>query len=181
MGLWLVDSANTLLNYVPIFLILFATIAILEDSGYMARIAFVLDKVLHRFGMHGQSTLPLILGGVFAGGCAVPGLMATKAISDTRARMATIFAVPFMNCMAKIPLYTLLLGAFFPGHKTLMMFYISTMTIVFALLVSKLPPTPCSAGMKHRPSSWSCRTTICPLFRALCAAPLSAHGNTLKK
>mgnify|MGYP003599016190 FL=1 len=138
MGLWLVDSANTLLNYVPIFLILFATIAILEDSGYMARIAFVLDKVLHRFGMHGQSTLPLILGGVFAGGCAVPGLMATKAISDTRARMATIFAVPFMNCMAKIPLYTLLLGAFFPGHKTLMMFYISTMTIVFALLVSKL-------------------------------------------
>ena len=138
MGLWLVDSANTLLNYVPIFLILFALIAILEDSGYMARIAFILDKVLHRFGLHGQSTLPLILGGVFAGGCAVPGIMATKGIPDNRARMATIFAVPFMNCLAKVPLYTLLLGIFFVENKSLMTFYISTMTIIFALLVSKL-------------------------------------------
>ncbi|PLW76613.1 ferrous iron transport protein B [Cohaesibacter celericrescens] len=138
MGLWLVDSANTLLNYVPIFLILFALIAILEDSGYMARIAFILDKVLHRFGLHGQSTLPLILGGVFAGGCAVPGIMATKGIPDNRARMATIFAVPFMNCLAKVPLYTLLLGIFFFENKSLMMFYISTMTIIFAMLVSKL-------------------------------------------
>jgi ferrous iron transport protein B len=138
MGLWLVDSANTLLNYVPIFLILFALIAIIEDSGYMARIAFILDKILHRFGLHGQSTLPLILGGVFAGGCAVPGIMATKGIPDTRARMATILTVPFMNCLAKVPLYTLLLGIFFVEDKSLMMFYISTMTIVFALLVSKL-------------------------------------------
>ncbi len=138
MGLWLVDSANTLLNYVPIFLILFALIAMLEDSGYMARIAFILDKVLHRFGMHGQSTLPLILGGVFAGGCAVPGVMATKGIPDDRARMATILTVPFMNCLAKIPLYTLLLGIFFVEDKSLMLFYISTMTIIFALLVSKL-------------------------------------------
>ena len=138
MGLWMVDSANTLLNYVPIFLILFALIAILEDSGYMARIAFILDKVLHRFGLHGQSTLPLILGGVFAGGCAVPGIMATKGIPDNRARMATIFAVPFMNCLAKVPLYTLLLGIFFVDDRSLMMFYISTMTVIFALLVSKL-------------------------------------------
>ncbi|GAB0148256.1 hypothetical protein McPS_09960 [Marichromatium sp. PS1] len=138
LGLWLVDSANTLLNYVPIFLILFALIAVLEDSGYMARIAFILDKVLHRFGLHGQSTLPFILAGVFAGGCAVPGVMATKGIPDNRARMATILTVPFMNCLAKVPLYTLLLGIFFVEHKALMMFYISTMTIIFALLVAKL-------------------------------------------
>ena len=137
MGLWLVDSANTLLNYVPIFIILFALIAMLEDSGYMARIAFILDKVLHRFGLHGQSTLPLILGGVFAGGCAVPGIMATKGIPDNRARMATIFAVPFMNCLAKVPLYTLLLGIFFAQDKSLMMFYISTMDRHF-----------CFAGLK---------------------------------
>ena len=151
LSLWLVDSANTLLNYVPIFLILFAAIAILEDSGYMARIAFVLDKVLHRFGMHGQSTLPLILGGVFAGGCAVPGIMATKAIADPRARMATIFAVPFMNCLAKMPLYTLLLGAFFPNHRSLMTFYISTMTIVFALLVSRLLTQTVLSGHETSP------------------------------
>ncbi|WP_319533669.1 ferrous iron transport protein B [uncultured Cohaesibacter sp.] len=165
LGLWLVDSANTLLNYVPIFLILFALIAILEDSGYMARIAFILDKVLHRFGLHGQSTLPLILGGVFAGGCAVPGVMATKGIPDNRARMATIFAVPFMNCLAKVPLYTLLLSIFFVEHKSLMMFYISTMTVIFALLVSKLLTTTVLRGHEtspfvmelpayHAPTAW---------------------------
>ncbi|WP_087026303.1 ferrous iron transport protein B [Thaumasiovibrio subtropicus] len=138
LGLWVIDSANTLLNYVPIFLILFALIAILEDSGYMARIAFIADKVLSKFGLHGQSTLPLILSGVFAGGCAVPGIMATKGIPDNRARMATIFTVPFMNCLAKVPLYTLLLGIFFDKNKALMMFYISTITIIAALLVAKL-------------------------------------------
>lgn len=138
LGLWIVDSANTLLNYIPIFLILFALIAILEDSGYMARIAFISDKVLNKFGLHGQSTLPMILSGVFAGGCAVPGVMATKGIPDERARMATILTVPFMNCLAKVPLYTLLLGIFFIEDKALMTFYISTISIIAALLVAKL-------------------------------------------
>jgi ferrous iron transport protein B len=151
LGLWLVDSANTLLNYVPIFLILFAAIAIIEDSGYMARIAFILDKILHRFGLHGQSTLPLILGGVFAGGCAVPGVMATKGIPDTRARFATILTVPFMNCLAKVPLYTLLLGIFFVDNKSLMMFYISTMTIIFALLIAKLLTKTVLRGQETSP------------------------------
>ncbi|WP_328987575.1 ferrous iron transport protein B [Thiorhodovibrio winogradskyi] len=151
LGLWLVDSANTLLNYVPIFLILFAAIAIIEDSGYMARIAFILDKILNRFGLHGQSTLPLILGGVFAGGCAVPGVMATKGIPDHRARLATIFAVPFMNCLAKVPLYTLLIGIFFEQDKALMLFYISTMTIIFALLVSKLLTVTLLRGQETSP------------------------------
>ena len=138
LGLWMVDSVNTLLNYVPIFLILFALIAILEDSGYMARIAFILDRVLHRFGLHGQSTLPFVLAGVFAGGCAVPGVMATKGIPDHRARMATILTVPFMNCMAKIPLYTLLIAIYFPNDKALVLFYLSTITVFAALLVAKL-------------------------------------------
>lgn len=138
LGLWVVDSGNTLLNYIPIFLILFASIAILEDSGYMARIAFIADKILHRFGLHGQSTLPMILSGVFAGGCAVPGVMATKGIPDERARIATILTVPFMNCLAKVPLYTLLLGIFFVEDKALMMFYISTITVIAALLIAKL-------------------------------------------
>lgn len=138
LGLWMVDSANTLLNYVPIFLILFALIAILEDTGYMARIAFILDRVLHRFGLHGQSTLPFILAGVFAGGCAVPGVMATKGIPDERARMATILTVPFMNCLAKIPLYTLLINIYFAESKGLILFYLSTVTVLVALLVAKL-------------------------------------------
>lgn len=166
MGLWIVDSANTLLNYVPIFMILFALIAILEDSGYMARIAFIIDRILHRFGLHGQSTLPMILSGVFAGGCAVPGVMATKGIPDTRARMATVLTVPFMNCMAKIPLYTLLVNIYFANEKSLVLFYISTITIIVALLVSKLltksvlrhldtAPFVMEMPHYHMPSVWS--------------------------
>lgn len=138
MGLWMVDSANALLNYIPIFLILFSLIAILEDSGYMARIAFILDKLLHLFGLHGQSTLPYILGGVFAGGCAVPGVMATKGIPDHRSRMATILTVPYMNCLAKIPFYTLIINVFFAPYKSWVMLFLSTITIFVALLVARL-------------------------------------------
>ncbi len=138
MGLWMVDSANALLNYIPIFLILFSLIAILEDSGYMARIAFILDKLLHSFGLHGQSTLPYILGGVFAGGCAVPGVMAAKGIPDHRSRMATILTVPYMNCLAKIPFYTLLVNVFFASYKSWAMLFLSTVTIFVALLVARL-------------------------------------------
>ncbi|MCA1944165.1 MAG: ferrous iron transport protein B [Desulfovibrio sp.] len=134
--LWCVDSANTLLNYLPIFFILFALIAMLEDSGYMARIAFILDRIFQRFGLHGQSTLPFILGGVFAGGCSVPGIMATKGIPDERSRMATILTVPYMNCLAKVPLYTLLVNIFFPGEKSYALFFISTVTILMALIIA---------------------------------------------
>ncbi len=138
MGLWMVDSANALLNYIPIFLILFSLIAILEDSGYMARIAFILDKLFYAFGLHGQSTLPYILGGVFAGGCAVPGVMSTKGIPDERSRMATILTVPYMNCLAKIPFYTLLVNVFFVQYKSWVMLFLSTITVLVALLVAKL-------------------------------------------
>ncbi|MCG8510089.1 MAG: ferrous iron transport protein B, partial [Rhodospirillales bacterium] len=151
MGLWMVDSANTLLNYVPIFLILFALIAILEDTGYMARIAFILDRILHRFGLHGQSTLPFILGGVFAGGCAVPGVMATKGIPDHRARLATILTVPFMNCLAKVPLYTLLINIYFVETKGLVLFYLSTITVMVALLVAKLLSVSVLKNMETAP------------------------------
>lgn len=181
LGLWLVDSANTLLNYVPIFIILFACIAIVEDSGYMARIAFILDKVLHRFGLHGQSTLPLILGGVFAGGCAVPGVMATKGIPDNRARMATIFTVPFMNCLAKVPLYTLLLGIFFVEHKSLMMFYISTMTIVFALLVAKLLTKTVLRGHETSPFVMELPHYHLPTFTGVARRALERTWQYIKK
>lgn len=151
MGLWMVDSANALLNYIPIFLILFSLIAILEDSGYMARIAFILDKLLHLFGLHGQSTLPYILGGVFAGGCAVPGVMATKGIPDHRSRMATILTVPYMNCLAKIPFYTLIINVFFAPYKSWAMLFLSTITIFAALLVARLLTATILRGTETAP------------------------------
>ncbi len=138
LTLSVVDAVLSVLNYVPIFLILFACIAILEDSGYMPRMAFILDRLFRKFGLHGQSTLPLILGGVFVGGCAVPGVMATRVISDEQARLATILVVPLMNCMAKIPLYTLLVNVYFADHKGLAMFFISTITIIVALMAAKI-------------------------------------------
>ncbi|MGG7091773.1 ferrous iron transport protein B [Campylobacter sp. 1BO] len=137
MAIWITNSTIALLNYLPIFFILFALIAILEDVGYMPRMAFILDKLFRKFGLHGQSTLPLVLGGAFVGGCAVPGVMSTKGIADDRARMATILTVPLMNCLAKVPFYTLLLGAFFPTQMSIMLFYISTVTVLAALLIAK--------------------------------------------
>jgi ferrous iron transport protein B len=136
--LWLVDSVNALLNYIPIFLILFAYIAFLEDLGYMPRMAFLLDAFFRRYGLHGQSTLPLVLGGVYVGGCAVPGVMACRAVPDERARLATILVVPMMNCLAKVPLYVLLIGIYFAAYKGQAMFFIATITVLMALITAKL-------------------------------------------
>lgn len=138
LGVWFMESMVALLTYIPIFLILFALIAILEDSGYMPRMAFILDKLFRNYGLHGQSTLPLILAGVYMGGCCVPGVMATKGIPDERARLATILIVPMMNCLAKVPLYVVLVTAFFADDRALAMFFISTVTLFMALPVAKI-------------------------------------------
>lgn len=137
LGLWCVRSVTSILNYLPTFFILFACIAVLEDSGYMPRMAFILDRVFHRFGLHGQSTLPLILGGVYVGGCAVPAVMATKAIPDERARMATILITPMMNCLAKMPLYLMLIDACFADRAGMALFFIATVSLFMALPVAK--------------------------------------------
>ncbi len=134
---WVVKSMTAVLNYIPIFFLMFSFVYILEGSGYMARIAFILDKVFHSYGLHGQSTLPLILGGVYVGGCAIPGVVATKAIPDERARFTTILVVPMMNCLAKVPLYLLLVSGFFAAEAGSSMFFMGTITLLMALIVAK--------------------------------------------
>ncbi len=136
--LWIVDSVNALLNYIPIFFILFGLIAILEDSGYMPRMAFIMDRLFSRFGLHGQSTLPMVLGGIYVGGCAVPGVMSCKGIPDERSRLATILIIPMLNCLAKVPLYVLLVNIYFAAHKAWAMFFISTISLLMVLPVSKI-------------------------------------------
>ena len=138
MPMWAVDGAIAVLNYVPIFLILFALIAILEDTGYMARMAFILDRIFRNFGLHGHSVLPMVIGGLYVGGCAVPGVLACRGIKDEKARMATIMIVPLMNCLAKIPFYVLLIGIFFTAYSGIAMFFIATITIIIALSVAKV-------------------------------------------
>ena len=147
--LWIVDNLNALLNYIPIFFILFALIAVLEDSGYMPRIAFVLDRILSRFGLHGQSTLPMILGGVVLGGCSVPAVMATKGIPDEKSKLATILTLPMLNCQAKLPLYFLLIGIYFNetvrlpllgevNQQSIVIVFIQTISLLFVLPLAKI-------------------------------------------
>ena len=136
--LWFVDSVNALLNYIPIFFILFSLIAILEDSGYMPRMAFIMDRLFSRYGLHGQSTLPMVLGGIYVGGCAVPGVMSCRGIPDERSRLATILIIPMLNCLAKVPLYVLLINIYFAAYKAWAMFFISTISMLMVLPVSKL-------------------------------------------
>ena len=136
--LWFVDSINALLNYIPIFFIMFTSIAVLEDSGYMPRMAFIMDRLFGRFGLHGQSTLPMVLGGIYVGGCAVPGVMACRGIPDERSRLATILIIPLLNCLAKVPLYILLINIYFASHKAWAMFFISTISLLLVLPISKI-------------------------------------------
>ncbi len=134
----IVDGVVMILNYLPIFYVLYLVIAFMEDSGYMARIAFIMDRILRSFGLHGQSTLPMILAGAIVGGCAVPGVMATRTIKDKKARIVTMLVLPLLNCMAKVPFYVLMTGIFFRNHQPLVLWSFSVSTLIVALLVAKL-------------------------------------------
>jgi ferrous iron transport protein B len=117
---------------------MFFGIALLEDSGYLARVAFMLDRVFRIFGLHGSSVMAFIISGGIAGGCAVPGVMATRTLKSKRERLATLLTVPFMNCGAKLPVFALLVAAFFARHEALMMVLITVIAWAGALLVAKL-------------------------------------------
>jgi ferrous iron transport protein B len=117
---------------------MFFGIAILEDSGYLARVAFMLDRVFRIFGLHGSSVMAFIVSGGIAGGCAVPGVMATRTLKSPRERLATLLTVPFMNCGAKLPVFALLIAAFFAKHEALIMFMITLGAWSGALMVAKL-------------------------------------------
>ncbi len=118
----LVRGVGGVLGFVPLIFFMFLFIAALEDSGYIARVAFILDRLLRMFGMQGNSILALIVsGGLGAGGCAVPGIMATRTLREEKDRLVTMLVAPFMNCGAKMPVYAVLIAAFFPASRTEMM------------------------------------------------------------
>jgi len=107
-----IEGAGAVLAFVPLVALLYMAIAILEDSGYMARAAFVLDKLMHRVGLHGKSFIPMLIGF----GCTVPAIMATRILESRRGRLTTILILPLMSCGARLPVYVLMLGAFFPAR-----------------------------------------------------------------
>ena len=134
----IIDGVGGVLGFVPLIMFMFFGIALLEDSGYLARVAFMLDRIFRFFGLHGSSVMAFIVSGGIAGGCAVPGVMATRTLKSPRERLATLLTVPFMNCGAKLPVFALLIAAFFSKNEAIMMLIITLIAWLGALLVAKL-------------------------------------------
>lgn len=129
------SGVGSVLSFLPLIVVLFFFLSILEDSGYMARVAFVMDKLLRKIGLSGRSFVPMLIGF----GCTVPGIMATRTLSSHRDRKMTILLTPYMSCSAKIPIYSVFASAFFPGNELVVMIalYFGGMAtgILFALLL----------------------------------------------
>ncbi|MBW1991491.1 MAG: ferrous iron transport protein B [Deltaproteobacteria bacterium] len=134
----IIDGVGSVMGFVPLILIMFLLVTFLEDLGYMARVAYMLDRVFRLFGLHGASVMPFIISGGLPGGCAVPGVMAARTLRSPRERLATIITAPFQVCGAKIPVFILLVGAFFKQNQALVMFWITLGAWAAALLVSRL-------------------------------------------
>ncbi|MDQ7835744.1 MAG: ferrous iron transport protein B [Humidesulfovibrio sp.] len=133
-----IAGVGGVLGFVPLIMIMFFLISALEDSGYVARMAYMLDRVFRIFGLHGTSVLPFIVAGGIAGGCAVPGVMATRALRSPKEKLATLLVTPFMTCGAKVPVFLMLAAAFFPGSEAGVMSLVTLTAWVAALLVAKL-------------------------------------------
>ncbi|OEG70846.1 hypothetical protein ATZ36_17935 [Candidatus Endomicrobiellum trichonymphae] len=132
----IIGGVGGLLGFFPLVLFMFFAIAFFEDSGYMARATFVMDKIMNRFGLHGKSFLPLMLS---TNGCAVPGILATRTLDSKRDRIITMFLVSFMICGAKLPIFALIIGAFFAAkYQVAIMFFMYFLSIVIALGTAKL-------------------------------------------
>ena len=127
-------GVGSVLSFLPIIVTLFFFLSILEDSGYMARVAFVMDKLLRKIGLSGRSFVPMLIGF----GCSVPAIMATRTLSSNRDRKMTILLTPFISCSAKIPIYTLFAAAFFPGRELVVMLALYFGGIVVGILMALL-------------------------------------------
>ncbi len=130
----IIGGLGGVLSFVPLIVLLFMFISILEDSGYMSRSAYIMDKFLHIFGLHGQSFLPLMVGF----GCSVPAIMASRTLKNPKDRIITILVTPFMNCGAKLPVHILLAGTFFTAHAGNMVLLIYVIGVALALISSLL-------------------------------------------
>ena len=130
----IIGGVGGVIVFLPNIVILYAFISFMEDSGYMARAAFIMDKVMHKIGLHGKSFIPLIMGF----GCNVPAILATRTIESRSSRMITMLINPLMSCSARLPIYILFVSAFFPKHASLALFGIYIFGILLAVILSKL-------------------------------------------
>ncbi len=128
----IIAGVGGVIVFLPNILILFFFISLMEDSGYMARAAFIMDKLMHKIGLHGKSFIPLIMGF----GCNVPAIMATRTLENRTDRLLTMIITPFMSCSARLPVYVLLISAFFPNHRGLVLFSLYLTGILLAVAVA---------------------------------------------
>jgi ferrous iron transport protein B len=134
----IIDGVGGVLGFVPLIMVMFFLLSFLEDSGYMARMAYMLDRVFRAFGLHGSSVMPMIVSGGIPGGCAVPGVMAARTLRSPKEKIATILVAPFMSCGAKVPVFLLLAAAFFPGSGAQALFWITLAGWAAALVVARV-------------------------------------------
>jgi ferrous iron transport protein B len=128
----IIGGLGSVLIFIPPIFLLFIAIAVLEDCGYMARAAFVMDRVMHKIGLHGRSFIPMILGF----GCNIPGIMACRTIENPKDRLTTILINPFMSCGARLPIFVLLAGAFFTANQGLVVFSMYIIGIIVAIIMA---------------------------------------------
>lgn len=130
----IINGTGSVLVFLPNILILFLFISFMEDSGYMARAAFIMDKIMHRFGLHGRSFIPMVMGF----GCNVPAIMATRTLRNPSDRLLTMLIIPFMSCSARLPVYVLFITAFFPEHPALILSGVYFSGILLAFITAQL-------------------------------------------
>jgi ferrous iron transport protein B len=131
----IIAGVGSVIVFLPNILILYLFISFMEDSGYMARAAFIMDKMMHRMGLHGKSFIPMIMGF----GCNVPAIMATRTIESRRSRLITMMILPFMSCSARLPIYIMIVGTFFAQQqRSWVMLSLYAMGILAAVIVSKI-------------------------------------------
>ncbi len=146
-----IAGVGSVIVFLPSILILYLFMSLLEDSGYMARAAFITDKLMHHIGLHGKSMIPLIMGF----GCNVPAVMSTRMIEHPQSRLVTMLILPFMSCSARMPVYLLFIAAFFPDHGSLVLLGLYALGIIVAIIASRVL------------SSWLTHSTDAPFVMEL--------------
>ena len=130
----IIGGVGGVIVFLPNILILYTFISIMEDSGYMARAAFIMDKIMHKMGLHGKSFIPLIMGF----GCNVPAIMGSRIIESRKSRLVTMLITPLMSCSARLPIYLILIGAFFQSHASLVLLGIYSIGILLAIVMARV-------------------------------------------
>lgn len=130
----IIGGVGSVIVFLPNIMILYLFISFMEDSGYMARAAFIMDKIMYKMGLHGKSFIPMIMGF----GCNIPAIMATRTIEDRKSRLVTMLIIPMMSCSARLPVYIILIGAFFSRNAAVILLGLYALGILMSIIMAKL-------------------------------------------